>query len=728
MANPSSTFTLNGRPVAIDPAAPHETLLDFLRARGLTGAKEGCAEGECGACAVAVVAGRRRPKRVPRREQLPDAAADGGRARDLHRRGAGRRRAAVGCAAGDGRGWRVAVRLLHAGLRHEPVRRAVPPRPRRTVRSARHGGQPLPLHGLPADPRRRAVARAAARRVLRDRLEQPAPRLAAVDRYRDATGAAPAFTRPMSVDGCVVGARGRSGRDARGRRHRTSASRPTSRDGASPHLISVEAIDELQEFAETPRSRAHRRRAAARRHRAPLADAPEAVGRVAAALRLAADPESRDARRQPRDRLADRRRRAAAAGARRRRAHRRARRPPASCRWRSFFTGYRKTALATRRAVDGDRDSEAVARGAAVLQGQQAPARRHQHRGGGVRGRSRHAGRVSRARVAFGGVAATPLRVAEAEAALEGERLERVGRRPRAAGSSTRPCSPSPIIRGSAAYRLAVSKRLVEKFWWEAQAMKTRRPSPFRTRARAAMSRARRSTPTICSARFPMCCTPGRCLRRTPTRRSAASIPRRRSAMPGVVTVLTGADVPGEGDTGADRHDEPLVSARGDVPRPARRVGAGRDARRRARGAARCASSTSRCRPSSPSSRRSPPEAFSPSRCASRAATCRRSSPSPLRARGRARHRRAGALLPRDAGGAGVAGRSRRRVGALVDPASVRDAGGRRARARAGPRIRSRSSACGWAAHSAARKCRPMRGPPSPRSARGRLAVRCASG
>ena len=47
-------LVVNGRTRRLGEVGGHVTLLEWLRADGLTGCKEGCAEGECGACAVLV--------------------------------------------------------------------------------------------------------------------------------------------------------------------------------------------------------------------------------------------------------------------------------------------------------------------------------------------------------------------------------------------------------------------------------------------------------------------------------------------------------------------------------------------------------------------------------------------------------------------------------------------------------------------------------------------------
>src|SRR3569833_702117 len=52
MAKVHVTTTVNGEPMEL-LCEPYETMLDALRGQlGLTGSKEGCASGDCGACSI----------------------------------------------------------------------------------------------------------------------------------------------------------------------------------------------------------------------------------------------------------------------------------------------------------------------------------------------------------------------------------------------------------------------------------------------------------------------------------------------------------------------------------------------------------------------------------------------------------------------------------------------------------------------------------------------------
>jgi xanthine dehydrogenase small subunit len=78
------------------------------------------------------------------------------------------------------------------------------------------------------------------------------------------------------------------------------------------------------------------------------------------------------------------------------------------------------------------------------------------------------AGLVSNVRLAYGGVAATPLRVVEAEQALLGRPWDRSAVET-AQAALARTLHPISDHRASAEYRLALAQSLLEKFWHESR-------------------------------------------------------------------------------------------------------------------------------------------------------------------------------------------------------------------------------------------------------------------
>lgn len=452
-------FVLNGRPVRAHSVWPQMTLLDFLRAEGLTGAKEGCAEGECGACAVALVAPHDRcsayrivnsclmflPMAAGQEIYTVESLAAEGELTDAQR--------AMAAAGGSQCGYCTPGFVMSLFAEQYRPDRVGP-------------CDPLAMAGN--------LCRCTGYRPIRDaalsvgapppgrfaeRLTRPAPRLGPVTSN--------GFSRPATLADCLA----------------LLASEPDARivAGASdlgvesnlrgrrwPHLIGVEAIDELRTFVETadsvrigaalPLADVGRRWTTAPaafhdwltlfgsppiRNRAtlggnlatasPVGDGPPLLMALDATLHIAG-PAGRRTIDLP-----------------------------------SFFTGYRKTALQAGElltAIEVPKAQPAFVRfykvakrvlddistvAAAMALDRDA------------------AGAVRRARFAFGGVAATPLRVVAAEDAVIGRPWDEaaVERVQQVLSSVLRPMSDH---RGSAAYRLEVAKSLVEKFWWEGRA------------------------------------------------------------------------------------------------------------------------------------------------------------------------------------------------------------------------------------------------------------------
>ena len=173
----SPRVIINGQACALSGTAAHTTALDFIRDRGLIGAKEGCAEGECGACSVLVA----RPDGAGATQWtainaclVPIAALDGQEVVTAEGLGTPDRLHPVqhemAVRGGSQCGYctpgfvcSMAAEFYRAGRRQRDWRRGRRrrgwigrPRARsQRLRPARAQRQPLPMHRLPADPRRR---------------------------------------------------------------------------------------------------------------------------------------------------------------------------------------------------------------------------------------------------------------------------------------------------------------------------------------------------------------------------------------------------------------------------------------------------------------------------------------------------------------------------------------------------------------------------------------------
>ena len=452
---PPIEFLLNGVAVRTEGLSAQTTLLDFLRSSGLTGAKEGCAEGECGACTVVMVEGRGAgsayvpvnsclvflPMAAGREIYTVEALADG-RLAEVQQALMDRGGSQCGyCTPGF-------VMSLFAEQYRPGREGACDPHSMSGNLCRCTGYRPirdaaLELGTAPDD-------------TFRRRLERSAPPLAPVE--------FPGFSRPATLAECLAfAAEHPEARLIAGGTDLVVESNLRLR--RFPYLIGVEAVPELRVFRESAEeveigagltlSEIDARWLAAPavwREWVPLFASPLIRNRATLGGNLATASPIGDG--APLLLAVDARVRIAGP-------HRERTLP-----LDAFFLGYRKTALepgellvsvilpkplpamarfykAAKRRMD-DISTVAACFAIDVDAG----------------------GRVVRARMAYGGVAPVPMRAVEAERAILGARWNEAALH-RAQEVLERILHPISDHRGSADYRLALSQSLLEKFWWE---------------------------------------------------------------------------------------------------------------------------------------------------------------------------------------------------------------------------------------------------------------------
>lgn len=448
------------------------TLLDFLRSRGLTGAKEGCAEGECGACTVVLVApcgnGRSEYRPVNSCLMLLPTAADhevltveGLAARgELHEA-----QRALADAGGSQCGYCTPGFVMSLFAEQYRPDRQGPCDPLalsgnlcrctgyRPIRDAALG-----LGPPPAGP-------------YSDRLARPAPVLSSIETPGetpgDTPGETPRFSRPTSLDHALD--------------ILDADPRPTVVAGGSDiavdwnlrwkrptHLLSLEAIPELRQYAETADSvmigaalsltdvgRTWSSAPTAFHEWLELFASPPIRNRATLGGNLVTASPIGDA--APLLAALDAVVHVVGHGGRR------------GISLSSFFTSYRRTTMGAGELV------------AAIEVPKPYPARLRFYKvskrrlddistvAAGLAVDVDRSGRIQRARFAFGGVAATPIRLREAEYLVTGQPWNREAV-VRVQEMIDRTVTPISDLRGSKDYRREVAKQLVEKFWWETSA------------------------------------------------------------------------------------------------------------------------------------------------------------------------------------------------------------------------------------------------------------------